>query len=99
MKASAWTCSVCGKEYPIPVLARDCEARHAKEAGGATATAAVGGTFTLSGIAVPAIIQASTEYRSGPSSCRTTSRRRPGPSDGCTTGCGTRDRRRREARR
>lgn len=23
-----WTCSICGQTYPVPTLARDCEAKH-----------------------------------------------------------------------
>lgn len=28
MTPDPWCCELCGTQYPVPVLARDCETRH-----------------------------------------------------------------------
>ena len=31
MKPDPWVCIICGKHWPIPMLARECELKHLEE--------------------------------------------------------------------
>ena len=41
---SPWVCGECGKEHPVPSLARACESRHERERQAQTLAAAVRAT-------------------------------------------------------